>query len=50
MLEEKNRSLAAMQATNELQIKRWSVELDKEREKLANLQQRLQGIFLLVED
>ncbi|KAM7508610.1 hypothetical protein LguiA_019063 [Lonicera macranthoides] len=42
LLEEKNRSLAAMQATNELQIKRWSVELDKEHQKLANLQQRLQ--------
>lgn len=50
MLEEKNRSLEAMQATHELQIKQLRVELEKERDKLANLQLKLQGTFLQFEN
>ncbi|CAK9134363.1 unnamed protein product [Ilex paraguariensis] len=42
LLEEKNKSLAEMQATHELQIKQLGVELDQERGKLANVHLRLQ--------
>ncbi|XP_044502757.1 golgin candidate 4-like isoform X2 [Mangifera indica] len=42
LLEEKNRSLAQVQATHELQTKQLRLELEKEREKLANLQLKLQ--------
>ncbi|KAJ0054648.1 hypothetical protein Pint_00506 [Pistacia integerrima] len=42
LLEEKNRSLAAVQATHELQTKQLRLELEKEREKLSNLQLKLQ--------
>lgn len=42
LLEEKNRSMAAMQATHGQQIKLLGVELDKERGKLANMESRLQ--------
>ncbi|XP_011023259.1 PREDICTED: golgin candidate 4-like [Populus euphratica] len=42
LLEEKNRSLAAMQATHELQIKELRTELEKEHDKLANLELKLQ--------
>ncbi|XP_044494566.1 golgin candidate 4-like isoform X2 [Mangifera indica] len=42
LLEEKNRSLAVVQATHELQAKQLRLELEKEREKLANLQLKLQ--------
>lgn len=45
MLEEKNRSLAALQATHELQIKQLRMELDKERDKLKNINLKLQGIL-----
>lgn len=44
MLDEKNKSLSAMQASHELQIKQFQMELDKERTELANMQIRLQGI------
>uniref|UniRef100_A0A6M2ELY7 GRIP domain-containing protein n=1 Tax=Populus davidiana TaxID=266767 RepID=A0A6M2ELY7_9ROSI len=42
LLEEKNRSLAAMQATHELQIKELRTELEKEQDKLANIDLKLQ--------
>uniref|UniRef100_A0A5B7BAA0 Golgin candidate 4 n=1 Tax=Davidia involucrata TaxID=16924 RepID=A0A5B7BAA0_DAVIN len=42
LLEEKNRSLAAIQATHELQLKQQGMELEKERGKLANIQLKLQ--------
>ncbi|XP_024451258.2 golgin candidate 4 isoform X2 [Populus trichocarpa] len=42
LLEEKNRSLAAMQATHELQIKELRTELEKEHDKLANIELKLQ--------
>lgn len=42
LLEEKNRSLAALQATHELQIKQLRMELDKERDKLKNINLKLQ--------
>lgn len=42
LLEEKNKSLSAMQASHELQIKQFEMELDKERTELANMQIRLQ--------
>ncbi|XVF22464.1 hypothetical protein REPUB_Repub12eG0175000 [Reevesia pubescens] len=42
LLEEKNRSLEAVQASHELQIKQFKMELEKERDKLANVQIRLQ--------
>ncbi|XWS46161.1 hypothetical protein CRYUN_Cryun14cG0039900 [Craigia yunnanensis] len=42
LLEEKNRSLEAVQAGHELQIKQFRMELEKECEKLANVQIRLQ--------
>ncbi|XP_022757469.1 golgin candidate 4-like isoform X3 [Durio zibethinus] len=42
LLEEKNKSLEAVQASHELQIKQLKMELEKERDKLANLQIRLQ--------
>ncbi|KAE9460137.1 hypothetical protein C3L33_07916, partial [Rhododendron williamsianum] len=51
LLEEKNRSLAAMQAAHESQIKSLGLELEKERAKLANIQlqlreeQKLNGSF-----
>ncbi|KAI3444478.1 hypothetical protein Pfo_001143 [Paulownia fortunei] len=41
-MEDKNRSLAVMQATHESQMKQMVVELDKERGKLASMQMRLQ--------
>ena len=47
MLEEKSRSLEAAQASHELQIKQFKVELEKERDKLANVQMRLQGTYTL---
>ncbi|KAI3703184.1 hypothetical protein L1987_73082 [Smallanthus sonchifolius] len=42
LLEEKNNSLAVLQATHEQQIKQLQDELDKERGKLASLQFRFQ--------
>ncbi|KAJ6940445.1 hypothetical protein NC651_006550 [Populus alba x Populus x berolinensis] len=42
LLEEKNRSLAAMQANHELQIKELRTELEKEQDKLANIELKLQ--------
>ncbi|KAM3378609.1 golgin candidate 4 isoform X1 [Capsicum galapagoense] len=42
LLEEKNKSLSAMHASHELQIKQFEMELDKERTELANMQIRLQ--------
>lgn len=42
LLEEKNKSLSAMQASHELQIKQFEMELDRERTKLANMQINLQ--------
>ncbi|KAI8545038.1 hypothetical protein RHMOL_Rhmol07G0012100 [Rhododendron molle] len=51
LLEEKNRSLAAMQAAHESQIKSLGLELEKEHAKLANIQlqlreeQKLNGSF-----
>ncbi|XP_022757467.1 golgin candidate 4-like isoform X2 [Durio zibethinus] len=50
LLEEKNKSLEAVQASHELQIKQLKMELEKERDKLANLQIRLQGIVVHLED
>ncbi|XVE73792.1 hypothetical protein DITRI_Ditri11bG0146800 [Diplodiscus trichospermus] len=41
LLEEKSKSLEAAQATHELQIKQFKMELEKERDKLANVQMRL---------
>ncbi|KAK4411454.1 Golgin candidate 3 [Sesamum angolense] len=41
-IEDKSRSLAAMQATHEAQMKQMAVELDKERSKSASMQIRLQ--------
>lgn len=42
LLEEKNRSLAAAQATHELQMTQLRAELEKERDKLSTIQQKLQ--------
>ncbi|XVF73109.1 hypothetical protein PTKIN_Ptkin12aG0175100 [Pterospermum kingtungense] len=42
LLEEKNRSLEAIQASHELEIKQFKMELGKEHDKLANVQMRLQ--------
>ncbi|KAJ9681331.1 hypothetical protein PVL29_020290 [Vitis rotundifolia] len=42
LLEEKNRSLAALQASHELQIKQLRMELDKERDKLNNIKLKWQ--------
>ncbi|KAH1073687.1 hypothetical protein J1N35_026015 [Gossypium stocksii] len=42
LLEEKNRSLEAIQASHEQQIKQFKMELEKERDKLVNVQMRLQ--------
>ncbi|XP_039061390.1 golgin candidate 3-like isoform X2 [Hibiscus syriacus] len=42
MLEEKNRSLEAVQANHELQIKQLNMELEKECDKLGSLHMRLQ--------
>ncbi|MBA0805170.1 hypothetical protein Gohar_004710 [Gossypium harknessii] len=42
LLEEKNRSLEAVQASREQQIKQFKMELEKERDKLVNVQMRLQ--------
>ncbi|XP_020538477.1 golgin candidate 3 isoform X2 [Jatropha curcas] len=42
LLEEKNRSLAALKATHESQINQLRLELDKERDKLAIVQKKLQ--------
>lgn len=42
LLEEKNKSLSAMQASHELQIKQLEMKLDKEHAELANMQIRLQ--------
>ncbi|MBA0772443.1 hypothetical protein Gotri_007812 [Gossypium trilobum] len=42
LLEEKNRSLEAVQASHEQQIKQFKMELEKERDKLVNVQMRLQ--------
>ena len=50
MLEEKSRSLEAVQASHELQIKQFKMELEKEHDKLANVQRRLQGTFIHLED
>lgn len=50
MIEEKNRSLAAMQATHEVRTTELGMELEKERDKFATLQKRLQGILVLMED
>ncbi|XP_016442311.2 golgin candidate 4 isoform X2 [Nicotiana tabacum] len=40
--EEKNKSLSAIQASHELQLKQLEMELNKERTELANMQTRLQ--------
>ncbi|XP_059651322.1 golgin candidate 4-like isoform X6 [Cornus florida] len=51
LLEEKNRSLAAIRGTHELQLKVLEIELEKERGKLADIQvnlqeeQKLNGFF-----
>ncbi|CAI9764862.1 unnamed protein product [Fraxinus pennsylvanica] len=42
LVEEKNRSLAAMQATHEVRMKQLGTELEKERDKFATLQKKLQ--------
>ncbi|KAL2478725.1 Golgin candidate 4 [Forsythia ovata] len=42
LVEEKNRSLAALQATHEVRMKQLGMELEKERDKFASLQKRLQ--------
>ncbi|CAL5388776.1 unnamed protein product [Camellia sinensis] len=42
LLEEKNMSLAAIQAAHESEINNLGLELDKERDKLANIQLKLQ--------
>ncbi|KAL3829700.1 hypothetical protein ACJIZ3_018502 [Penstemon smallii] len=42
IMEDKNRSLALMQATHEAQMKQMVMDLDKEREKLVNMQIKLQ--------
>ncbi|XAR54005.1 hypothetical protein NMG60_11028980 [Bertholletia excelsa] len=42
LLEEKNRALAVMQASHESEIKKLALELEKERDKLANIQLQLQ--------
>ncbi|KAL2461517.1 Golgin candidate 4 [Abeliophyllum distichum] len=42
LVEEKNRSLAAMQATHEVRMKQLGMEFEKERDKFASLQKRLQ--------
>ncbi|KAJ4823967.1 hypothetical protein Tsubulata_039223 [Turnera subulata] len=42
LLEEKNRSLAAMQATHESQLKKLQIELEKERNKVADVQLKIQ--------
>ncbi|CAA2987544.1 Hypothetical predicted protein [Olea europaea subsp. europaea] len=42
LIEEKNRSLAAMQATHEVRTTELGMELEKERDKFATLQKRLQ--------
>ncbi|KAA3462223.1 golgin candidate 4-like [Gossypium australe] len=42
LLEEKNRSLEAVQANHEQQIKQFKMELEKECDKLVNVQMRLQ--------
>ncbi|KAA8520693.1 hypothetical protein F0562_015035 [Nyssa sinensis] len=42
LLEEKNRSQAAIEATHKLQLKQLGMELEKERGKLANIQLKLQ--------
>ncbi|KAK4738850.1 hypothetical protein R3W88_002547 [Solanum pinnatisectum] len=42
LLEEKNKTLSAMQASHELQIKQLEMKLDKEHAELANMQIRLQ--------
>ncbi|GAB4861665.1 hypothetical protein Ancab_036917 [Ancistrocladus abbreviatus] len=42
LLEEKTRSLAAMQASYELQIKQLKMELEKEQDKSANIKLKLQ--------
>ena len=47
MLEEKNMSLAAIQAAHESEINNLGLELEKERDKLANIQLKLQGSSLL---
>lgn len=43
MLEEKNRLLAAMQNDHDLQMKKLRMELEKERDELANTKIKLQG-------
>jgi hypothetical protein len=47
LLEEKNRYPAAVQVTPE--IKQLRIELEKERDKLAIIQSKLLGTFLLSE-
>ncbi|KAK9279991.1 hypothetical protein L1049_013675 [Liquidambar formosana] len=42
LLEEKNRSLASAQATHELEMKELRMELETERDKLANIQLKFQ--------
>ncbi|CAI0470210.1 unnamed protein product [Linum tenue] len=42
LLEEKNKSMEAMQASHDLKIKQLTLELEKERGKSANVQQNLQ--------
>ncbi|TYJ04766.1 hypothetical protein E1A91_A12G115600v1 [Gossypium mustelinum] len=42
LLEEKNRSLEAVQASHEQQIKQFKMEFEKEHDKLVNVQMRLQ--------
>ncbi|KAI9182675.1 hypothetical protein LWI28_027730 [Acer negundo] len=42
LLEEKNRSLATLQASHELQIKQLRMELEKERNAMTNVQLKLQ--------
>lgn len=49
-MEEKKRSLEAVQAGHELQIKQFRMELQEESDKLANVQIKLQGTFIHLED
>lgn len=48
-MEDKIRSFTVMQATHESQMKQMMMELDKERDKLASMQLRLQGMIQLFE-
>lgn len=48
MMEDKNRSLAMLEETHEAQMKQMAVELDKEHDKLASLQRKLQEVKWII--